>query len=52
MLHRIVPTCAYTDWVLVDLACQAYNKVSVALYDTLGADSVGMSYSHTDALTH
>ena len=29
------------DWLLVDLACQAYNKVTVALYDTLGAESVG-----------
>lgn len=31
------------DWLLVDLAAQAYGKVGVPLYDTLGADSVGTS---------
>ena len=35
------------DWLLVDLACQAYNKVTVALYDTLGAESVGEYYAST-----
>ena len=29
------------DWFIVDLAMQAYGKVTVALYDTLGDDSVG-----------
>lgn len=33
--------CVLPDWFLVDLAMQAYGKVSVPLYDTLGADSVG-----------
>ncbi|CDO70862.1 hypothetical protein BN946_scf184801.g55 [Trametes cinnabarina] len=31
------------DWLIVDLALQAYGKVSVPLYDTLGADSVEMT---------
>ncbi|KIM57625.1 hypothetical protein SCLCIDRAFT_1219315 [Scleroderma citrinum Foug A] len=29
------------EWQLVDLALQAYGKVGVSLYDTLGKDSVG-----------
>ncbi|KAH9951313.1 acetyl-CoA synthetase-like protein [Amylocystis lapponica] len=29
------------DWEVLDLALQSYRKVSVALYDTLGKDSVG-----------
>ncbi|TBU23210.1 long-chain-fatty-acid-CoA ligase [Dichomitus squalens] len=36
------------NWLLVDLACQAYNKVTVALYDTLGADSVEYVINHAD----
>lgn len=30
-----------TEWQIVELACNAYRKVSVSLYDTLGKDSVG-----------
>ncbi|KAF8905973.1 hypothetical protein CPB84DRAFT_1813952 [Gymnopilus junonius] len=33
------PNCP--EWQIVDLALQAYQKVSVSLYDTLGRDSVG-----------
>lgn len=29
------------DWQTIDLACQAYNKVSISLYDTLGIDACG-----------
>ena len=29
------------EWQIVELACNLYAKVSVALYDTLGASSVG-----------
>ncbi|KAI0700036.1 long-chain-fatty-acid-CoA ligase [Cerioporus squamosus] len=36
------------NWLLVDLACQAYNKVTVALYDTLGADSVEYVIDNAD----
>ena len=31
------------EWLIVDIACQTYQKVSVSLYDRLGKDSVGMS---------
>ncbi|KAF8332328.1 long-chain-fatty-acid-CoA ligase [Cantharellus anzutake] len=34
------------EWQLVDLACQAYAKVSVSLYDTLGPDSVEYIVNH------
>ncbi|KAG8955262.1 hypothetical protein FRC03_011236 [Tulasnella sp. 419] len=33
------------EWQIIDLACQAYRKVSVSLYDTLGPDAVGQSSS-------
>lgn len=29
------------EWQIIDLALQAYGKVGVSLYDTLGKDSVG-----------
>ena len=32
-----------TDWQVVDLSLQAYGKVGVSLYDTLGKDSAGAS---------
>jgi hypothetical protein len=31
---------------VVDLGTETYNMVSVALYDTLGKDSVGESYGY------
>ncbi|KAJ7632188.1 hypothetical protein FB45DRAFT_1057323 [Roridomyces roridus] len=34
------------EWQMVDLALQAYNKVSVSLYDTLGKDSVEYIINH------
>ncbi|KAH9925434.1 long-chain-fatty-acid-CoA ligase [Epithele typhae] len=34
------------NWLLVDLAMQAYQKVSVPLYDTLGADAVEHVVNH------
>ncbi|KAI0357386.1 acetyl-CoA synthetase-like protein [Trametes cingulata] len=36
------------NWLLVDLAMQAYGKVSVPLYDTLGADSVEYVINHAE----
>ncbi|GJJ13334.1 hypothetical protein Clacol_007586 [Clathrus columnatus] len=36
------------EWQLVDLAIQAYAKVSVSLYDVLGADSVEMICNHSE----
>ncbi|KAH8117307.1 acetyl-CoA synthetase-like protein [Phellopilus nigrolimitatus] len=33
------------EWQMIDLALQAYAKVGVSLYDTLGKDSVGKSHS-------
>ena len=30
-----------SEWQIVDMACHSYDKVSVALYDTLGPTSVG-----------
>ncbi|KAI0755282.1 long-chain-fatty-acid-CoA ligase [Daedaleopsis nitida] len=36
------------NWLLVDLAAQAYAKVTVALYDTLGADSVEFVVNHAE----
>ncbi|KAJ2973669.1 hypothetical protein NUW54_g12023 [Trametes sanguinea] len=36
------------DWLIVDLALQAYGKVSVPLYDTLGADSVEHVTNHSE----
>ncbi|KAI0712575.1 acetyl-CoA synthetase-like protein [Earliella scabrosa] len=36
------------NWLLIDLAAQAYAKVVVALYDTLGADSVEYVINHSD----
>jgi long-subunit acyl-CoA synthetase (AMP-forming) len=34
------------EWQVIDLATQAYKKVSVSLYDTLGQDSVGTLSKH------
>lgn len=31
----------HVDWQIIDLSLHLYNLVSVALYDTLGKDSVG-----------
>lgn len=31
------------EWQIIDLACQAYKKVSVSLYDTFGPDACGKS---------
>ena len=31
------------DWQVIDLSLQAYGKVGVSLYDTLGKDSAGAS---------
>jgi long-chain acyl-CoA synthetase len=31
----------HPEWVIVDLALNAYGKVGVSLYDTLGNDAVG-----------
>ncbi|OSD07565.1 acetyl-CoA synthetase-like protein [Trametes coccinea BRFM310] len=36
------------NWLIVDLALQAYGKVSVPLYDTLGADSVEHVTNHSE----
>lgn len=30
------------DWQVIDLSLQAYGKVGVSLYDTLGKDSAGV----------
>ncbi|KAG9025800.1 hypothetical protein FRB95_009774 [Tulasnella sp. JGI-2019a] len=36
------------EWQIVDLACAAYNKVSVALYDTLGPHAVEYVINHSE----
>ncbi|KAH9890055.1 acetyl-CoA synthetase-like protein [Cubamyces lactineus] len=36
------------NWLIVDLAMQAYGKVVVPLYDTLGADSVEHVVNHAE----
>ncbi|KAI0826724.1 acetyl-CoA synthetase-like protein [Trametes gibbosa] len=36
------------NWLLVDLALQAYGKIGVPLYDTLGADSVEYVINHAE----
>ncbi|KAJ2961979.1 hypothetical protein NUW54_g14354 [Trametes sanguinea] len=36
------------NWLIVDLALQAYGKVSVPLYDTLGAESVEHVTNHSE----
>ncbi|KAF8590444.1 acetyl-CoA synthetase-like protein [Ramaria rubella] len=36
------------EWQVVDLAVQAYAKVSVSLYDTLGADAVEYICNHAE----
>ena len=33
------------EWQILDIALQTYCKVSVSLYDTLGADAVGKIFS-------
>ncbi|KAG8887969.1 hypothetical protein FRB98_008642 [Tulasnella sp. 332] len=35
-------------WQTIDLACQAYNKVSVSLYDTLGVDACEYIIQHAE----
>ena len=37
------------EWVIADLACQANSLATVALYDTLGPDSVEFILNHTKA---
>ncbi|KAG9002476.1 hypothetical protein FRB94_003836 [Tulasnella sp. JGI-2019a] len=36
------------EWQIVDLAAQAYNKVTVALYDTLGPHAVEYVINHAE----
>ncbi|KDQ16338.1 hypothetical protein BOTBODRAFT_31028 [Botryobasidium botryosum FD-172 SS1] len=36
------------EWQIVDLACMAYGKVSVSLYDTFGPDSVEYILKHAE----
>ncbi|KAG8921090.1 hypothetical protein FRC01_000420 [Tulasnella sp. 417] len=36
------------EWQIIDIACQAYNKVSVSLYDTLGPDAVEYILNHAE----
>ncbi|KAG8982468.1 hypothetical protein FRB90_006767, partial [Tulasnella sp. 427] len=36
------------EWQIIDIACQAYNKVSVSLYDTLGPDAVEYIINHAE----
>ncbi|KAI8978835.1 acetyl-CoA synthetase-like protein [Trametes punicea] len=36
------------NWLILDLAMQAYGKVGVPLYDTLGADSVEHVINHAE----
>ncbi|KAG8856572.1 hypothetical protein FRB96_006332 [Tulasnella sp. 330] len=36
------------EWQIVDLACAAYNKVTVALYDTLGPGAVEYVINHSE----
>ncbi|KAG8929631.1 hypothetical protein FRC02_005296 [Tulasnella sp. 418] len=36
------------EWQIIDLACQAYRKVSVSLYDTLGPDAVEYIINHAE----
>lgn len=38
------PNCP--EWQIVDFACNAYKKVTVSLYDTLGDDSVEYIINH------
>lgn len=39
-------TCK-TEWVIVELALNAYGKVGVSLYDTLGDEAVGAFVSRS-----
>ncbi|KIO29700.1 hypothetical protein M407DRAFT_49678, partial [Tulasnella calospora MUT 4182] len=36
------------EWQITDLACQAYSKVCVALYDTLGPNAVEYVINHSE----
>ncbi|KAG8863713.1 hypothetical protein FRB96_007550 [Tulasnella sp. 330] len=36
------------DWQTIDLACQAYDKVSISLYDTLGIDACEYIINHAE----
>ncbi|KAG8863714.1 hypothetical protein FRB96_007551 [Tulasnella sp. 330] len=36
------------EWQIIDLACQAYNKVSVSLYDSLGPDACEYIINHAE----
>ncbi|KAG8897541.1 hypothetical protein FRB99_008101, partial [Tulasnella sp. 403] len=36
------------EWQIVDLACHAYSKASVALYDTLGPTAVEYAINHSE----
>lgn len=36
------------EWFITEMSCNTYNLVSVALYDTLGADAVEYIVNHAD----
>ncbi|KAG8999667.1 hypothetical protein FRB94_006009 [Tulasnella sp. JGI-2019a] len=36
------------EWQIIDLACHAYNKVSVSLYDSLGPDACEYIINHAE----
>ena len=38
--------CPCLEWEIIDLALNAYSKVGVALYSTLGKDAVGAFLSY------
>jgi long-subunit acyl-CoA synthetase (AMP-forming) len=39
------------EWVIAEQACNAYNMISVPLYDTLGADAVAFVIGQTKMVT-
>lgn len=36
------------EWFITEMSCNTYNLISVALYDTLGADAVEYIVNHAD----
>lgn len=40
-----LPLALKSEWVVIELALNAYAKVGVSLYDTLGDEAVGTSLS-------
>ncbi|KAI3632074.1 hypothetical protein MIR68_009910 [Amoeboaphelidium protococcarum] len=36
------------EWLITDLACSSYSLISVALYDTLGADILKFTINHAE----